>query len=267
VRRPRIGLVGCGAIGRVVARAIARGRISARLAAVCDLDPARARAAAALARPPARVTSLAGVARACDVVVECASAAAVPAVVRAADRAGRDVVVLSVAGLLARPRLLTAPRRGRLLVPSGAVGALDVVRAARLGGLRRAVLTTTKPPAALAASPYVRARGLDLRALRRPRTLFSGSAAAAARGFPANLNVAATVALAGLGPRRTRVRIVADPAAHRNVHELRLEGRFGRACCRLENVPLPGTPRTSALAAYSVLAALRDLVTGARIGS
>lgn len=264
----RVALIGCGAIGRAVARAFGRGRLPGRLVAVCDLDAARAASVAALLRPRPRVTSLIGAVRSADIVVECASAAAVAGVVRAARARGKDVLAVSVAGLLGHPELLrpSSVGRGRLVVPSGALGALDALRAAREAGLSAVTLTSSKPPRAYAGAPYVVARRIDLARIRTRTVLYRGNALGAARGFPANLNVAATVSLAGIGARRTRVTIVADPHLQANVHELSATGAAGRFTARFENRPFPENPKTSYLAAVAVIASLRRLLEDVSIG-
>ncbi len=266
-RTRTIGIVGCGAIGRSLARGVARLRLAGRVVAVCDADAAVAARLAAALRPRPAVLPLRALVARCEVVVECASAAAAAGVVRAARSRGRDILALSVAGLLRHPGLLAPARRGRLVIPSGALGALDALRAARHGGLASVRLTSSKPPRAYAGAPFIVARRIRLAAIRRRTVLFAGNAAAAARAFPANVNVAATVALAGLGPRRTRVQVVADPALTRNVHELEFAGAFGRAACRFENEPFPENPKTSRLAALSALEALRGLLSPVRIGA
>lgn len=264
----RVAIIGCGAIGRTVARAFARRTIPGTLVAICDIDAARAKSVAALVRPRPRLTTLIGAVRAADIVVECASAAAVAGVVRAARAQGKDVLAVSVAGLLGHPELLrpSSVGRGRLVVPSGALGALDALRAAREAGLTSVALTSAKPPRAYAGAPYVVRRRLNLGSIRTRTVLYRGNALGAARGFPANLNVAATVALAGLGPRRTRVTIVADPALRANVHELAVAGAAGRFTARFENRPFPDNPKTSYLAAVAVIAALRRLLEDVSIG-
>lgn len=264
----RVALIGCGAIGRAVARAFARGRLPGRLVAVCDIDAGRAASVAALLRPRPRVATLIGAVRTADIVVECASAAAVAGVVRAARAQGKDVLAVSVAGLLAHPELLrtSAEARGRLLVPSGALGALDALRAAREAGLSSVALTSSKPPRAYAGAPWVVAHRVNLGTIRTRTVLYRGNALGAAKGFPANLNVAATVALAGIGPRRTRVTIVADPRLTANVHELTATGAAGRFTARFENRPFPENPKTSYLAAMAVIASLRRLLEDVSIG-
>ncbi len=264
MKRPkplRVGIVGCGALGGQLVRALSAGGVpGVRVAALCDLDPARARRLAAPLRPRPRVGGpevLAG----CDLVVEAAGAAALPGIAAAAGAAGADLVVMSVGSLLADPAWAARFRRLglALLHPSGAVAGLDGLRAAaRGGGLRRVTLTTRKPPRGLAGAPYFRTRPHALAGLRRERDIFRGSARQADRAYPANVNVAAAVALAGLGPDRTRVEVVADPAARRNSHTLVAEGGFGRLTAVTENVPSPENPRTSCLAGASALALVAE---------
>jgi aspartate dehydrogenase len=257
----KVGIVGCGALGGQLARALGAGAISGvSVAALCDLDPARARRTAGAVRPRPRVGGPEAM-RGCDLVVEAAGAAAVPSVAAAAQAAGADLLVMSVGALLSEPKWAADLRRRglRLLHPSGAVAGLDGLRAAaRGGGLKRVVLTTRKPPKGLAGAPFFRGRPRALAGLRGPRVIFRGSARQAVRAFPANVNVAAAVALAGLGPDRTRVVIIADPAAQRNSHTLLAEGEFGRLTAVTENRPSPDNPRTSRLAGASALALITD---------
>ena len=147
----------------------------------------------------------------------------------------------------------------RIWVPSGAIGALDVVRASRVGYVESITLTTTKPPVALADAPWVIEQDIDLSDISKPRVIFAGGPAEAVRGFPQNVNVAALLALAADDPDRMRVTVVADPDAPGNVHEVEALGSFGTMRLRLENRPSETNPKTSALAAQSVIALLRQL--------
>ena len=177
---------------------------------------------------------------------------------------GVDLVALSAgatldAGFLAS-LLETAQTSGaRIWVPSGAIGALDVVRAARVGHVESITLTTTKPPLALADAPWVAEQGIDLSDVSKPRVIFTGGPVEAVRGFPQNVNVAALLTLAADDSERLRVTVVADPAAPGNVHEVEAVGSFGILRLRLENRPSETNPKTSALAAQSVIALLRQL--------
>ena len=199
-----------------------------------------------------------------DTVLEAASQAALRAIAPQVLRRGVDLVALS-AGATLDPdflaTLLTAAQTSgaRIWVPSGAIGALDVVRAARVGSVESITLTTTKPPLALADAPWVVQHGIDLTTVSERRVIFSGGPAAAVRGFPQNVNVAALLALAADDPDLLRVTVVADPNAPGNVHEVEVIGSFGAMRLRLENRPSETNPKTSALAAQSVLALLRQL--------
>ena len=184
---------------------------------------------------------------------------------------GADVMVLS-AGALVDPvlaRELHAVARAherRILVPSGAVAGIDGIRAGALGGMRTLSLRTTKPPRGLAGAPYVVANAIDLDALTVPTTIFEGTVADAVRGFPSNVNVAAVLALAGAGID-VRVSVVADPTSTTNVHEIEASGEFGTFTVRLDNLPSPENPKTSALAPLSALAMLRRLSQSLWVGA
>jgi len=263
-----VAIVGCGAIGRAIAKAFSDGRLPGRVTAVCDLRPEAAERLAASIRPVPHITTVEGAVRAASVVVECASVNAVDPVVRAAARHRRDVVVMSEIGLMGHPELFDVVRRAgiSMAVPSGALAGLDALRAASGAKLKSVKLTTRKPPAGLESAPYVVRRGINLRGLKKPLILYNGNVIGAAKGFPANINVAAGCALAGIGPKATRVCIIADPTTTVNSHTLEYEGEFGRAVCRIENRPFPENPKTSYLAALSAISALRRMLEGIGIG-
>lgn len=268
MKHPTVALIGCGAIGRAIAAAFRRGALPGRISAVCDSRPEMAEKLAASLRPIPRISLIEGAVRSAGLVVECASVNAVEPVVKAAIRRKRDVVIMSEIGLLWHSDLIARARRAgiRLAVPSGALAGLDALRAASSARLRSVTLTTRKPPAGLESAPFVVKRGMNLRKLRKATVIYSGNVLGAAKGFPANVNVAAATALAGIGPQRTRVRIIADPETTSNSHTLEYEGDFGRATCRIENRPFPENPKTSYMAALSAISALRRLLEGIGIG-
>jgi aspartate dehydrogenase len=263
----RIALIGYGAIGRRAARLVASDG-KARIAAVLlrPDSPARTLAEADGLHP---VTSLeALLAHDPAVVAEAAGHAALAAHGPDVLAAGIELLAAS-AGALADPALrsllLDAALRGEapLTLPAGAIGGVDAIAAMRLAGLDRVTYTGRKPPGAWRGSPAEDL--LDLAALDREAVFFEGNAGSAARAYPKNANVAATLALAGLGFEDTLVRLVADPAVHRNVHELEAEGATGRLVLRLEGLPDPENPRTSALTAASVAAVALGRVGGLRL--
>ena len=271
----RVGIVGCGAIGSALAKAIERNYADvARVAALCDSVPAHAKRLqlGLSGRPP--ITSLAGLIRGSDLVLEAASASVSAVVARRALSAGRDVLVMSTGGLLGSvPQLARLARRSRaqLLLPSGALGGLDAVKALSMGRLRAVRLTTRKPPRALAGAPYVQQRRLRLERLRRARVLFAGSPATVVPAFPQNTNVAATLALAcassGFPLSRIQVRVVADPSLRTNVHELHVRSDSGQVDVRIESRPSRDNPKTSELAIRSALAALEQAFGAVRVGT
>jgi aspartate dehydrogenase len=264
----KIGIIGCGAIGGQLARGLAAGGApGAKVAALTDLDMNRAGRLARSLRPQPRVMTLSRLVRTCDLVVEAAGIAAVPAAAGAALAARKDLLVMSIGALVAQPAWFARFRRAgcRLLYPSGAVAGLDGLRAAAArGGLRRVTLTTRKPPRGLAGAPFFQRRRLDPLTLKRAVTVFSGTARQAIRLFPQNINVAAAVSLAGIGPDRTRVRIIADPQTRRNAHALEAKGDFGELTAVTVNRPSPDNPKTSLLAGLSALAALAELARDRR---
>ncbi len=269
-RSLRIGIVGCGAIGTAVAVGCARrfkGRV--RVVAVNDIDAAKA---AALAKkvPGGRVRTLDRLIAVSDLVIEAASAQVSARVAQKALGHGKDVLVMSVGGLLGRAAALSrlAGKKGsRLYVPSGAIAGLDAVRAFSFVRWKRLVLRTQKPPRALEGADYLVRHRIRLSGLRRARTVFRGTAFQAVRAFPKNINVVAALALAAEGRIVPRVEIVADPRLKRNVHTILAESEGGRIEIRCENVPSAANPKTSQLAILSALAVVQRLVRPVSIGN
>ena len=263
-----VAIAGLGAIGLPVAQALDRGMEGLRLVAVSARDRTRAAAAVAdFAHVPA-VVDLPVLAEA-DIVLEAAPAAVFEDVALPAIIAGRVLVACSAGALLPRMHLIEEARRtgARVVVPTGALLGLDAVRAAAEGPVASVTIETRKPPGGLEGAPYLVQRGLALGGLAAPLLVFEGNALDAAAGFPANVNVAAALALAGIGPERTRVEIWADPGVTRNTHTVRVDSDAARLTMLVENVPSEANPRTGKLTALSVLACLRGLSSTLRVGS
>lgn len=258
-----IALVGCGAIGQAVIEALGADRHLAVTQVVVN-DASLASVSHYLARhlPLATVgTRLDPDAGRPDLIVECAGHSALAEHVVPALAGGVPAIVASV-GALHDPALrqaLEAAAEGggvRLTLVSGAIAAIDALAAARLGGLDSVHYTGRKPPRGWLGTAA--AERVDLLSLTEATVVFDGSAGEAARRFPQNANVAATVSLAGLGLEATRATLIADPAVTSNVHSLVVEGGFGRFAMTIENEPLPANPKTSALTVYSIVRAIRN---------
>jgi aspartate dehydrogenase len=248
-----VGIAGLGAIGLHLARALDAGIPGLSLIAASARDQAKARANLAGFRRAPDLVALPDLAFA-DIVVEAAPAAVFEEVARAAIERGRIFVPSSVGALLPRMHLVERAKQtgARIIVPTGALLGLDAVRAAAEGEV---------------ASVTIETHGIDVAAITTATRIFAGNAFDAARGFPANVNVAAALALAGIGPERTMVEIWADPGVTRNTHTIRVDAASARLTMTIENVPSEENPRTGRITPLSILACLRGLVATLKVGS
>jgi len=266
----RVAVGGFGAIGKVVAKALDSGIDGLSLAAVSARDAARAAAAMAGFSKPAPVVPLERLWEVADLVIECAPAKHLRDLAEPTLANGRTLVTLSCGALLDNFDLIDLARRhgGRVLVPTGALLALDAVQAAALGGgISRVQMITRKPPNGLEGAPYLVENQIRVTGLTEAKLVFSGTARAAARGFPANVNVAAALAMAGLGPDRTMIDIWADPAIDRNIHRIEVDADAASFSMEIKNVPSLENPKTGRLTALSVIALLRKLTSPLAIGT
>ena len=269
-RNRSVGIGGLGTVGFEVAQRIDRGEIEGlTLAAVSARNHARARERMAGFRTPVDVVVAGGLAERADIVVESAPAAVFREIAEPVVRAGKILVSISAGALLDHADLVEAARTtgAQIVVPSGAVMGLDAVRGAAESGIESVTMITRKPPGGLAGAPYLVDHGIDVDRLDSPLKVFEGSAREAARGFPANVNVAAALGLAGIGAEHTKLEIWADPGVSRNTHEIRLEAETVRFDLRIENVPSSENPRTGRSVAPSVVAALRRFVAPLVVGT
>jgi len=203
-----------------------------------------------------------------DIVIECAPSRLVRAIVAPVVSRGKTAVVLSVGALLENEDLIALARDngGQIVVPTGALIGLDAVTAAAVGTIRSVRMITRKPIGGLAGAPYLLEHKIDIEGITAPLKVFEGTARQAAKGFPANLNVAVALSLAGVGADRTMVEIWADPALTRNIHRIEVEADSARFSMAIENVPSEN-PRTGLITALSVIACLRKLHAPLRIGT
>ncbi|MDD3420710.1 MAG: aspartate dehydrogenase [Methanocellales archaeon] len=268
----KIGIVGCGAIGKEICRAVDKGIIKVQLVAIADRKLQAASAFASSLRSPPEVMSAAALIDVVDLVVECASQTAVREIVPSALKKGKDVMIMSVGALtsleLLKEITLLARKYGcKVYLPSGAIVGLDGLKSASIGKIDSVTLTTRKPLSSLERAPYIEQCKVDLSTIKESTLIFEGNAEEAVKGFPDNVNVAATLSLAGIGTQNTKIRIIADPKLERNVHEICVKGNFGKFETRVENVPSTANPKTSYLAALSAIATLRRLSDPLQIGT
>ncbi len=265
----KIGLVGCGTIGTRLSHAIDQGVIDADLLAVNDLETEKADdLIAGLNTQVPENIGLEEIFKRTDLVVEAASTNVVHNVLSLASRYKIDCMIMSIGGLLGADDMIKEAKRVgiRIYCPSGAIAGLDAVASASMGRIDSVRLTTRKPPHALKDAPYIKEKGIDLDAFKEERVIFEGTALEAVTAFPKNINVAASLSLAGVGPKRTIVRIIADPKVKRNSHQIEVEGEFGKLLTRTENIPAPFNPSTSYLAALSAIACLKKITNPLKLG-
>jgi aspartate dehydrogenase len=262
----RVAIAGLGSIGSKLARALDEGVPGFALSAVATRDAAKAESLlSSLANRPTMmpITALEGYA---DLVIECAPAPLMPAVIAPFLSAGKAAIVMSVGALLEREDLIDLARAnsGQIIIPSGALLGLDAVTAAAQGTIHSVRMITRKPVRGLVGAPYLSAHNIGIENIREPLKIFEGSARKAAQGFPANLNVAAALSLAGIGPDRTVVEIWADPTVSRNSHRIEVEADSASFSMSIANVPTEN-PRTGRITALSVIAYLRKVCAPLRV--
>ncbi|MDW7775075.1 MAG: aspartate dehydrogenase [Methanosarcinales archaeon] len=268
----RVGVVGCGAIGSIICRALDKGIEGAELVAIHEHHAENIESLCAELSHKPGIMKISEMVKEVDLVVESASAIAVPQAAIPALESGCDVMIMSVGALVDGQILdnlvdLARMHNCRIYLPSGAVAGIDGIKSASVAPVQSVTLITTKPPRGLVGAPYVVAKKIDLDAFDRPSVIFDGTAFEAVKAFPANVNVAACISLAGIGVDRTRVKIVVDPGSTRNRHEIEVIGDFGRFTTEVENIPFPENPRTSYLAALSAVATLKKIASPLQIGT
>ena len=248
----KVGIAGCGALGSIVAQALTDGLEGYELAAISDVE-----------KRPFNVPALnfSELAETCDIIVECLPAAIVQELADEVLSRGKTLIAISSSALMIYPDILRKAKMssGHLIIPSGALCGLDAVTALSWPGIDSAKIVSTKPPRGFKGAPYVVQNNIDVDHMTEKTLIFSGNALDAAKAFPANVNVAATLSLAGLGPEKTMVEVWADPKAFGNSHEIIVEGGGSLLRSRIENRPDPSNPKSSMLAAWSIISTLKKL--------
>lgn len=257
-----VGIAGLGAIGMRVARGLDEGEVEGiKLVAISAGDLERARGRVADFVTPPLVVEATQLASHADIVIECCPKTVFLSVAKSALEAGKIFMPLSCAQVLEHMDLEEVARKhgGRILIPTGALIGLDLIRAMAVGELYSVTLVTRKPPKALEGAPHLVKNDISVQDLTEAKLVFKGSAREAAIGFPANVNVAAALSLAGIGPEKTMVEVWADPTVDRNVQTIRASSDAGDAEMVVRGIPSAENPRTGKLTALSVIACLQRM--------
>lgn len=251
----KIGIAGVGAIGGALARALTSEEGIDGYVLDCMSDPDE--------KPDFDVPNVDfdTLMTRCDLAVECLPASIVPTLAKAAFQSNTDIIFISAAALILYPQIIDNHKtsQSRVYIPSGALCGLDGVRAMKELGIRSAIISSTKPPLGFGGAPYIIENDISLTDIKEKTLLFEGNAFEASKGFPANVNVAATLSFAGIGAEDTRVEIWADPQATSNTHEITIRSEYSTLTSRIENMPDPMNPKSSILAAQSIVATLRNM--------
>ncbi len=249
----KVGIAGMGAIGRAVARGLTEGIDGYTLHAASDINP--------LNEFDIPYLSFEALCQECDLIIEALPPAIVPQLMPHVFENEKDVILISSSALLLAPEILTHPKckMSRIIVPTGALSGLDGVSALAQMGIKSASIATTKKPMGYSGAPYILENQIDLGKIKTKERIFKGNALEAAKAFPANINVAATLSLAGIGPENTQVEIWADPEIGGNTHETKVYGEFSTITSKVENTPDPANPKSSMLAAQSIISVLKKM--------
>lgn len=263
-----VAIAGFGAIGRKVGERLDEGIPGLRLAAVSARNVKRAADIVARYRKQVPIAPVGKLIEFADIVIESAPAEIFAEIAEPVVRAGKTLVVISVGALIAHPEIIELAKKSgaRILVPTGALLGLDAVQAAAEGKIESIRMISRKPPIGLMGAPFLIKHGIDLHGITEPLKLYEGSAREAVKGFPANLNVAAALSLAGIGPDRTTIEIWADPQLTRNTHTITVVSDSAEFSMTIANIPSEN-PKTGRITALSIIAALRKLGGSICIGT
>ena len=270
MRKIKVGIIGCGTIGGELAAAcLDRLCGGLELVGICDSDENKAVSLKNLLKDKVPALTLEQLIERSELVVEAASASISATILKSAIKNNKDIMIMSVGGLIGNEALLEdADKAGiKVYLPSGAVCGVDGLKSGCAGRIDSVALTTRKPPRGLEGAPYLKEKNIKLTDIKGETVVFDGSAREAIKGFPQNVNVCAALSLAGIGADRTRVKIVTSPDYTKNIHEIEITGDFGKISARTENAPSASNPKTSRLAILSAIATLEGAVKNVRVGT
>lgn len=267
----KVGVIGCGAIGSRIAKSITSDfKKDCRISGLYDIDSQRVtQLSHKLKIKNVKKRSIESLISTSDCVVEAVNSDHTLDIIEKVIRAKKSVLAMSVGKLLGAPKLFSLAKKNKcyILLPSGAIAGVDAIKAASLVKTKYITLTTRKPLNGFQGNKFLADRGIDMSKIKKETVIFEGGVHEAVKHFPQNINVAATIALACQNPDKLHIKIVVSPEYKRNIHEIELEGDFGKIQTKTENVVCPDNPKTSYLAVLSGLQTLKQYCTGILIGT
>jgi len=269
-KKLKIGIIGCGAIGTEIAKAsIGILKKQLKLVSIFDIDKAKMKRLENEIKEKVSADSIDKLVTKSDLLIEAASGSVSANLLEKAIRKKKDIMIMSVGGLVGKENLLkNAEKAGiNVYIPSGALAGIDALKSARISKIESVTLTTKKPIEGLKDAPYLSEHRIDINGIREETVIFEGNVSEAVKGFPKNINVSALLSLAGLGAKKTKVKIVVSPESGKNSHQVEIKGDFGIIKTETINVPSKANPKTSMLAALSAIATLKNIADSVKMGT
>ena len=269
MKRVRIGIVGCGAIGGEVAKFVDKKlQKQCVVFALSDKNIEAAEKVRRRLKVLPKIYSLDDLIKKVDLVIEAASIKAAKFILKKAVASRKNVIILSTGALINNNKAIEEAKKKnvKIYLPSGAICGADGLGALSVGKIKKISLTTSKPPKSLIGADYLKKKKINLTGLKEEKVIFKGKVSEAIKFFPKNINVAATILLAS-SFKDVSVCIKADPALRRNVHKVEIEAKEAKISISVENTPSKANPKTSTLAILSIQHLLRKLFSSLKVGS
>lgn len=271
-KKLKIGFIGCGAIGSRLAKSVQHDlKEKCVISGLYDLAPQKPIALAKRLGLSSSLIkkSLAELIRSSDFIVEAIASNETTKIIQQVVGAHKGILIMSVGKVLDIPHLfrLAEKTKTTVLIPSGAIAGLDVIKAVGANNITRISLTTRKPPSSLSQTDHLSQKGIFINKIKNETVIFDGSVDRSIALFPRNINVAAALALASGARKKIRVRIITSPKFRLNSHEITVEGKFGSLSTHTHNLPCPDNPKTSYLAVLSALQTLKQYFQSVKIGT
>ena len=265
----KVGIIGFGSIGTEVAKALIKGVENFSLTGIVSRSNENAKKRIFHLKHEIMIYDLDNLIKKCDIIIDCAPKEAFKEIATKCIKKKKPLITVSRAGILENLDLEEMARKNdtQIILATGAILGLDALRAAAESKINSVKMITRKPPNALSSAPYVIKNKIELNDLLEEKLIFKGSATEGAKAFPANVNVAAAVGLAGIGADKTELEIWADPNLTRNTHKVIVDSDSAMFEMSIQNVQSPDNPGTGKITGLSVVACLRGLASPFKIGT